>query len=337
MLGTRLLILFSQIVEGVAEDEKALRALVGHEIGHLLWGHGRWRWLLIGGAWIPFLYLWWSRLTEYTADRCGYFCAGNELGAAEHMLTILAVGWRLARQVQPEVWLQQAEEAEASVLAKAVELVSPHPPLVRRLVELRRFALGEEAVPVVRNIATTLAGILLAPLGVCFHFHNPLAFLGIIGILSILLAAMLPVFAQAREKAQVTACRSNLSQLGLALSMYVQDWDERFPPEGVEWEEALWPYVRNGEVFVCPSDRTPPEIEYSPFRVRNPSYQLNPNLRGLTVSHLPYAAEMVAIFESDDGTTVENRHIGGANYTFVDGHVKWLPAGREKEVKWGIK
>ena len=34
---------------------------------------------------------------------------------------------------------------------------------------------------------------------------------------------------RAREKARMTACLSNLKQLGIGWMMYVQDYDERFP------------------------------------------------------------------------------------------------------------
>src|SRR5438132_160888 len=54
----------------------------------------------------------------------------------------------------------------------------------------------------------------------------------VIAIIAILAAILFPVFAQAREKARATACTSNLKQLGLALMMYGQDYDENMPTGG---------------------------------------------------------------------------------------------------------
>ncbi|MEI6432574.1 MAG: DUF1559 domain-containing protein, partial [bacterium] len=104
----------------------------------------------------------------------------------------------------------------------------------------------------------------------------------VIAIIAILAAILFPVFAQAREKARSISCLSNTKQLGLALQMYVQDYDEAFPntvpgtvladnggdwngatvvlPNGkkyqswVLWEIQLYPYVKNTGAYACASD-----------------------------------------------------------------------------------
>ena len=82
----------------------------------------------------------------------------------------------------------------------------------------------------------------------------------VIAIIAILAAILFPVFAQAREKGRQASCLSNMKQLGTSISMYAQDYDEVFPP-GVEsnWSFATWirttqPYVKNIQVYRCPSD-----------------------------------------------------------------------------------
>jgi len=52
----------------------------------------------------------------------------------------------------------------------------------------------------------------------------------VIAIIAILAAILFPVFASARESARMTACLSNMRQIGIALNMYVEDYDESFPP-----------------------------------------------------------------------------------------------------------
>jgi len=51
----------------------------------------------------------------------------------------------------------------------------------------------------------------------------------VIAIIAILAAILFPVFARARRAAMKAHCISNLRQLGNAVHMYSQDWDNRFP------------------------------------------------------------------------------------------------------------
>jgi prepilin-type N-terminal cleavage/methylation domain-containing protein len=83
----------------------------------------------------------------------------------------------------------------------------------------------------------------------------------VIAIIAILAAILFPVFAQARERARQISCVSNMKQLGLAVMMYAQDYDETYPltanygvaPDPTIWPEALQPYIKNQGVFNCPS------------------------------------------------------------------------------------
>src|SRR4029077_18558621 len=49
----------------------------------------------------------------------------------------------------------------------------------------------------------------------------------VIAVIAILAAILFPVFAQAREKARQTACASHMREVGMALVMYRQDYDEQ--------------------------------------------------------------------------------------------------------------
>ena len=88
----------------------------------------------------------------------------------------------------------------------------------------------------------------------------------VIAIIAILAAILFPVFAQAREKARQTSCLSNMKQLGLALNMYAQDYDGTLSQTSwelgnfkakVHWSYLVQPYVKNQQIFVCPSDPNP--------------------------------------------------------------------------------
>jgi len=90
----------------------------------------------------------------------------------------------------------------------------------------------------------------------------------VIAIIAILAAILFPVFAQAREAARKATCQSNLKQLGNAVLMYIQDYDELFPQPtpsgqsgdfwlypsgGFTWIGVIQPYVKNHKIVECPS------------------------------------------------------------------------------------
>lgn len=98
----------------------------------------------------------------------------------------------------------------------------------------------------------------------------------VIAIISILAAILFPVFSQARERARLASCTSNLKQFMLGIMMYTQDYDENMPlawkikgqtgvkitqtgeegagsrPQGL-WNDIM-PYVKSQQVFQCPND-----------------------------------------------------------------------------------
>ena len=176
----------------------------------------------------------------------------------------------------------------------------------------------------------------------------------VIAIIAILAAILFPVFARAREKARQSSCLSNVKQLMLAVQCYSQDYDERLTPwktavNGVYWDVLIYPYVKNEQIFTCPSDN-PPSNSYSSLPGRRSSYAMSHrNIQYATDSygHSPLSdvtapAEEVYIADATTGTyqgttysgvylypgAAANapvpRHNEGANCGFIDGPAKWL-------------
>ena len=87
----------------------------------------------------------------------------------------------------------------------------------------------------------------------------------VIAIIAILAAILFPVFAQAREKARQTSCLANINQMVKAAMMYKDDYDGFYPQLHLSpgprkdifeiryWHILIYPYVKNWQVFVCPS------------------------------------------------------------------------------------
>jgi len=85
----------------------------------------------------------------------------------------------------------------------------------------------------------------------------------VIAIIAILAAILFPVFARAREKARQTSCLANVKQIALGHLMYAQDYDELMCPARLRFGGldanrlnyifGIMPYVKNAQLFVCPS------------------------------------------------------------------------------------
>jgi len=105
----------------------------------------------------------------------------------------------------------------------------------------------------------------------------------VIAIIAILASMLLPALARAKDKAQRTACISNGHQLSLAMKMYVDENEGRFPPRfpdydpntpafpckpcrTTNWTVYALPYVKTTNVFICPADKgVPNDFPTDPF------------------------------------------------------------------------
>jgi len=179
----------------------------------------------------------------------------------------------------------------------------------------------------------------------------------VIAIIAILAAILFPVFTQAREKARAISCVSNGRQVGTALMMYTQDYDETLPLNNhsgpaAGWLTSVQPYVKHRLLYRCPSDTSGNWSTPLPGQTeaRSSSYATNnyltPSGGFMTLASIQRPAECVYLAELADnrigdhihptrwaptnGTmdprveVATGRHQGGATYVFVDGHARWF-------------
>ena len=166
----------------------------------------------------------------------------------------------------------------------------------------------------------------------------------VIAIIAILAAMLLPALSRARERARAGVCKSNLKQIGLAIMMYVEDYDEYLPPDRNEgsicWNEEnshLWPYFKNKKVVDCPTSRsTSPTWQNYALNVylhpdRADGYAPRRRYRKLSIvrNHHRIVSAGDGRYRwfnvaDDDGSynwSAVYRHLDRGNFLFVDGHV----------------
>ena len=178
----------------------------------------------------------------------------------------------------------------------------------------------------------------------------------VIAIIAILAAILFPVFARARENARKATCLSNMKQLGLGLSMYVQDFDGAYPydsygpgctyttPSGQQitngymlWMFMIYPYVKNAKMFNCPSTT---ETFTGDMRYGYNAGFLNGKSEAVLVApadtiafsetitpgnpYRIYYSRTTQTFDTTNGGTLHPRHMEGLNCAYADGHAKWV-------------
>lgn len=182
----------------------------------------------------------------------------------------------------------------------------------------------------------------------------------VIAIIALLAAILFPVFSRAREQARRAACQSNLKQIGLAFMQYTQDYDERYPSVSdgqtnqvsagglAYWPYAIYPYVKNTQMYRCPNENTTNAV----------SYIANNFTNRLSMAAIPQASTLVLAMDGNCGTSTSReatdsttfnglnedytiycqtyrisnpdskklpRHMSRDNLLFCDGHVKISP------------
>ncbi len=168
----------------------------------------------------------------------------------------------------------------------------------------------------------------------------------VISVISILAALLLPALSRAKESGRATVCLSNLHQIGIALQVYVGDYNNRLPSmsdiyPGVT-NEFLGPdlvlsnQLGNLKVLYCPSDKWPadktlpyPQKAPTYFSQTGSSFAWNTLLNGQDADHLsamglsfdPHQIPLMYDKEKFHRARGEGK---ARNFLYADGHIKNL-------------
>lgn len=154
----------------------------------------------------------------------------------------------------------------------------------------------------------------------------------VLAIIGLLAALLLPGLSGATGRARSIACLSNLKQVGIALRLYLDESQERFPViqnggrnlpplPGTSIQEVLGGRLGNSQVLKCPGDRE------KWYEEAGSSYFWNFLLNGqpaaaLKVMGLPVKENGIAVFSDQAAFHAALGAGRGKNHLYADGAVK---------------
>lgn len=180
----------------------------------------------------------------------------------------------------------------------------------------------------------------------------------VIAIIGILAAFLVPAVGKARESARRSMCANNLRQIGLAIAMYTDEHDFKFPPysdSSGRWYNIIQSYLTDDNIWKCP--------DYKYYDASTPgtqSYGYNSYLTNKDITAVKSTSKCMLVTDSGPPSSMNpgdgmglyiiskvstmtypgDRHSGGTNIVFVDGHVIWykqssIPIiGDESDLWW---
>ena len=180
----------------------------------------------------------------------------------------------------------------------------------------------------------------------------------VIAIIAILAGLLLPALGRAKGRARSVECLNNLKQIGIAVELYVDENHGRLPQSqhtNDSWVASLQPYFGGiTKVKRCPKDPVETRLysyALNDFLLRQPAGSALPDMSRQSLIPSPsdtlFMTECADAYIGSDhfhfadpdddnysptafaGQVAVSRHLGGANYLFVDSHVerlKWTQA-----------
>lgn len=133
-LRSRMIVLFSDLLDACGDDRAARDMVIGHELGHVRQGHLNWHVLIAPGMFVPFLGAAYSRARELTCDRWGAALCGDRAGALRG-LAILAAGGKHGPQVDLESFVAQRQDLDTGWMTIG-RWLSTYPTLAERVAAL---------------------------------------------------------------------------------------------------------------------------------------------------------------------------------------------------------
>lgn len=134
------LVLSSSLVEAMSKDE--LKFVIGHELGHIKYGHSRFKSLIVpvdkNIPVVTFIFNQWLRKAEYTSDRTG-FLSTKSIEPSISALLKITVGPVMYKKLNIDQVVHQIEKSFDEKVEKVSELFLTHPYVMNRIKQLVEY------------------------------------------------------------------------------------------------------------------------------------------------------------------------------------------------------
>ncbi|WP_317204353.1 M48 family metallopeptidase [Janthinobacterium sp.] len=129
-------VLLSDVVDALEDDQDALNFYIGHELGHIARKHLARHWWISVVTLTPLLGAAYARAREYTCDQYGLACC-KDSASAMRALAVLAAGGQRWKSVNLEAYIAQAERSGGFWMSLN-ELTADYPWLCKRVARVQR-------------------------------------------------------------------------------------------------------------------------------------------------------------------------------------------------------
>lgn len=137
------IVLHSALVEKLSSQE--LQAIIGHEIGHILFHHMQLMSIISASRNIlaNMVFLKWKRSCEYSCDAVGWLATGKDTQATLSALLKISTGITKT-PIDVERFIQQTSQVDDS-LGELSDLLADHPMIKKRVLRILQLAKQEDA------------------------------------------------------------------------------------------------------------------------------------------------------------------------------------------------
>lgn len=214
-LGRHFVVLFTDVVDALEDNQNAIDFYIGHELGHIHRKHLVWGWFIAPASILPLLGTALRRAEEYTCDRYGVACCEKEEDVVAAIAAI-AAGDSRWKTINHSAYLKQVDETSGFWMSLN-ELVSDYPWLTKRMAHAISNKNNTKPVLPRRHLLAWLIAIFIPRIGAGGGAASIIIVIAIIGILA---SVALPQYQTYLEKARINTAYSTMIELQAPVADY---------------------------------------------------------------------------------------------------------------------